>query len=50
MSDEPALNDTGRTETTTRQFDAEGKLTSETVTVVHQRSLPAEDLPVGMYL
>lgn len=50
MSDDPELTETARTETTVRQFDTDGKLISETTTVVTQRRQPDDTLPLGMYL
>jgi hypothetical protein len=49
-SSAPDLNETSKTETTVRQFDADGRVTAETVvtTVVRKECRP--DLPTGMYL
>lgn len=50
MSDTPELPQTDKTETIVRQFDTDGKLIAETVTVVTQHRPSNEDLPTGMYL
>lgn len=49
--DEPQLEQTSKTETTVRHFDTDGKLISETTTVVTRAEPPSTDeLPTGMYL
>jgi len=50
MFDEPELSETSWTETVVRQFDTEGQLVAETVTVVTSHRKPDDELPVGMYL
>jgi len=46
----PDLAETNRTETTIRQFDVDGVVVAETVTVVTRRERHPDDLPTGMYL
>lgn len=50
MSDEHELADTSRTETTIKQFDADGRVLSEVITTIVRRHPPDDELPVGMYL
>jgi hypothetical protein len=47
---EPELTESSRTETTVRQYDTDGQLISETVTIVTQHKKPEDELPVGLYL
>jgi len=46
----PDLAEANRTETTIRQFDADGVVVAETVTVITRRERHPGDLPTGMYL
>jgi hypothetical protein len=51
QADEPVLHETSKTEVTVRQFDPDGRVTSETTTVtVVRREGPPDALPTGMYL
>jgi hypothetical protein len=46
----PNLDETSRTETTVRQFDADGRVIAETVITTVVRKGPPDALPTGMYL
>lgn len=50
MTDKPDLSETSTTETTIRHLDTDGRVISETTTVVTRRESQSEDLPTGMYL
>jgi len=49
-SDMPGLAETDKTETTVRQYDADGVVVAETVTVTTRKERHPDDLPTGMYL
>lgn len=50
MTDQPELTETSWTETTHRQYDTDGQLISETVTIITQHKRADDDPPTGMYL
>lgn len=51
MTEPTLLEQTSKTETTVRQFYADGKLISEvTTTVTRAEAANGDELPVGMYL